>query len=68
MSLASEIGRYRTAQEATKGAQDFAKLAHAILRNSGSITNLMDAVDKPGTFDGGLDRDLAAIVKNAGPF
>jgi hypothetical protein len=65
MTIAQTIGRRVAAAEAAKGAADFARLAHAILKNDGKLSQLQGDIDKPNTFNSGLGH-LADIVRFGG--
>jgi hypothetical protein len=54
MTIAQQIGRCVIASEQATRATEFAKLAHAVLRHEGKLSNLAMAIDQPKTMRGGL--------------
>jgi Phage capsid family len=65
MSLAADIGKLRTAQDVSKGATDFTRLAVAIAKNDGKLAGLKAVVDRPKSLDGGLGPDLSNIIRHS---
>jgi hypothetical protein len=67
MNIAQTIGRQVAAADNVKGARDFAKLAHAILKSDGKISKVMDAIERPKTMreSAGLG-PLADIFRHGG--